>query len=222
MEWIPLYVNMEGLRVAVLGGGTVAERRALTFSAAGAFVDVYSLDFTPGLREASLKGNLRLHRVDLRGVEPDSILRGYSLVVIATSDPGLNEVFLEEARRMGLLVNYPPDGTRGSVIVPFRGEASYGLRVAVTSLGETGVAARAALERIVGCLEEDRYLRGLYSVMSRVKRYMKESIGDYKLRYRLYFKIAGDPLFGELVGKGLLEEAYQRAVDIIRGETGSR
>lgn len=221
MTWQPFYIRLDGLRAAVFGGGTVATRRALMLARSGALVDVYSLDFTPELVRAAEEGNPRLHRVDLREADPRSLIGDALIVVVATSDEEVNEKILGAALEMGRLVNYPPRGTRGNLIVPFRGETSYGLRFAVTSLGETGVGARRARDRVLEVLESDESVRNWYEAMRRVKTLLKARVGDYKLRYRLYFVIERDPEFASLVESGRIREALERAERIIGGALGS-
>ena len=214
MSWIPLYVRLEGRRAAVFGGGRVAERRARLLAGAGMRVDVYSLDFTPGLRSLEREGLARLHRVDLRLLPPGGIAglaRGSLIAVAATSSEAINRRVLEEARAAGALVNYPPLGLAGDVIVPFRGSTSYGLHVAVTSLGATGIAARRALERVIAALESDGYIRGLYIVMSRFKEWLRSVEPSPRRRIPIYFAVDEDPLFQRLVEEGRLGEALERA-----------
>ncbi len=220
-KWLPLYVNPGGLRVVVFGGGTVATRRALMFAEAGAIVEVYSLEFSSELLEAAERGLLSIARIDLREARLEEVMKEASLVVIATSDESLNERILSQALALGKLVNYPPDGKRGNIIVPFRGETSYGLKFAVTSLGETGVGARRARDRIQAILERDESLKRWYRAMKRVKELLRGSVADYKLRYKLYFVIERDREFAGLVENGMIDEAINRAREIIEESTQS-
>ena len=223
MSWIPLYLRLEGRRASVFGGGRVAERRARLLAGAGMVVDVYSLEFTPGLRGLERRGLARLHRVDL-GLLPRGgiagLARGSLIAVAATSSEPVNRRILEEARAAGALVNYPPLGVAGDVIVPFRGSTSYGLQVAVTSLGASGIAARRALERVLAALEGDDYIRGLYLVMSRFKEWLRSVEPSPRRRVPLYFAVDEDPLFQRLVEEGRLGEALERAkrlaLDLLR------
>ncbi len=216
MTWTPFYIDLDGVEAAVFGGGTVATRRALMLSRAGAKVRVYSLQFTRELEEeASRNRYISLERVDLSSADIEGLIGDALIVVVATSDESINQRILEAAKRMRRLVNYPPDGRRGNLIVPFRGETSYGLHYAITSLGATGIAARRARDLVGRILEEDQGIRVWYEAMSRVKKLLKSSIGDHKLRYRLYFIVEKDPEFSRALERGDLDGALRRAQEIV-------
>ena len=216
MTWTPFYIDLDGVEAAVFGGGTVATRRALMLSRAGAKVRVYSLQFTRELEEeASRNRYISLERVDLSSADIEGLIGDALIVVVATSDESINQRILEAAKRMRRLVNYPPDGRRGNLIVPFRGETSYGLHYAITSLGATGIAARRARDLVGRILEEDQGIRVWYEAMSRVKKLLKSSIGDHKLRYRLYFIVEKDPEFSRALERGDLDRALRRAQEIV-------
>ncbi|WP_460124518.1 precorrin-2 dehydrogenase/sirohydrochlorin ferrochelatase family protein [Stetteria hydrogenophila] len=220
MGWIPLYVNPEGFRVLVVGGGRVGEGRALLFSRAGARVKVAAMDFTEGLRAEAGRGSLELVRLRLpedwgRLVE---LIEESDLVVVAVSDPGIARRVAEEALSRGKLVNNAVDYRLGNVVVPFRGSTSYGLHYAVTSLGRTGIAARAAAEKIRECLERDEELRALYYSMARLKEWLKANVPSPRKRMPIYFKVAGDEAYRRAVARGDAEEALRRALEVARAE----
>ena len=213
--WIPLYIDPTGLRVAVLGGGQLGERRAKMFAEAGAKVRVYALRFTDSLKQYADIYKIELVKTDL--LQESNILEAIKwadLVVIATGVDVIDTKAVEYAREMRKLVNNGVDAERGNVIVPFQGETSYGLRFAVTSLGETGIAARIARDRIKECLE-DQSLATTYRVMARIKKYIKTNIKDAKQRLPLYFIIEEDKVFQRYVSQGEEEKAFQRALEII-------
>ena len=213
-SWAPVYLRLDGRRTVVFGGGTVATRRAVALASMGAHVDVYSLEFSGELERLAGDGRIRLHRLDLSRLSDErleELARGAVIVVAATDDMGLNRRLLRAARRAGALVNYPPRGVEGDLIFPFKASTSYGLHVAVTSLGRTGIAARRALERIIGFLEGDDYVRGLYLVMSRFKEWLMTVEDSPKRRLPVYFEVDADPIFQRLVEEGRLDEALERA-----------
>jgi precorrin-2 dehydrogenase/sirohydrochlorin ferrochelatase len=137
------------------------------------------------------------------------------LVVIATGNESIDDRAATIALSLGKLVNNGTNAQKGNIIVPFRGITSYGLRIAVTSLGVSGIGARVARDRILDYLEKDGYVRTLYNVMARVKTYLKSRIPDPKERIPLYFKVEDDSDFQRLVESSREEEAYERALEII-------
>ncbi len=220
MGCIPLYVDVAGFRVLVVGGGRVGEGRALLFSRAGARVTVAALEFTERLEKEAKEGSIRLARLKLPEDwdELVKLVEESDLVVVAVPSLELARRVAREARSRGKLVNNAVDYKDGNVVVPFRGSTSYGLHYAVTSLGRAGVAARVAAEKVKECLESDRELRALYESMARLKEWLKANVPDPGVRIPVYFKVAEDPAYREAVAKGDAEKAYSRALEIARLE----
>lgn len=199
--FMPFYLNLEGFRVAVLGGGSVGVRRARYFSQAGALVTVYSLELNGASREELEAEGVRFVEADLGDKEVASrVLEENDLVVIALDDPELARRLAEEAIRRGKLVNNAVDATGGNVIVPFQGLAWGGrLGLAVTSFGEMGITARRVLEKLLQTVEEERALRSLHELLSSIKQAAKLCIGEPKRRVALYLYLSDHPHINELI-----------------------
>jgi len=217
---IPLWLEMEGRRVLVVGGGNVGTRRALKFLEAGACVRVLSLYFSDLLRrEASRNPRLELVEGD---ASREDVVREHvgwaDIVVIATDKPEVNELVWSIAKSMRKWVNDATNAERTEVVVPYEGEVFGGLRFAVTSEGKSGVAARWARDRVKRCLERDLELKTLFEAMTYAKQFMKKAIPDAKKRFPIYFEIEEDPMFRKAVERGDVEEAKKRAEEIILGK----
>ncbi len=215
-SWLPLFVRVDGLKVTVLGGGRAGGRRARLFACKGAKVRVYAKDFTAMIEE-ECRGRIEFLKVDLEdiGSLKDAINWG-DIIVIATSNPEVNRLASTIASGMGKLVNSAADYRLGNVIVPFQAETSYGLKIAVTSLGKTGIAARKILEDIIRIID-DEYHATLFRVMARIKNWLKDNIKDYKLRYNLYFILGESPRILQYVSEGEEDKAFEEALKIIKG-----
>ena len=216
--YIPLYIDIEGMRIAVIGGGNVGTRRAKYLSSKGANVVVYSKDFSPELRDLEASGILELKYID-DDTAPEDLARElngkYSLIVIATNDLRFNSKLSDLLRKNNVFINNATKASTGNVVFPFHSEVyDGGLKLAITSLGKTGIASRTALEHCISYLENNEYLRNLYNVMSLFKEILVECISDPKKRVPLYFKVDSDRGFHELVRKGFLQEALARALEV--------
>lgn len=211
-EWIPLYINPRGLKVVVFGGGSVATRRARMFAESGAVVNVYSLDFSRELFELDEKGVLSITRMNLEDADIESLIDEATIVVVAVDSRSLAERIAAVAKAKGVLVNNAVEAVKGNTIIPYRGVASYGLHVASTSLGKTGVGARRALERLMDVLERDPYYKTIFNAMAKVKKYLKENVGDPKVRFKANLAADADREVHRLAERGLEEEAYKRAL----------
>jgi precorrin-2 dehydrogenase/sirohydrochlorin ferrochelatase len=219
---VPLWVEASSLRVLVIGGGGVGTRRALWFHRAGARVRVVSLDFTQQLVEEARKSKrLELVKLDARDeakLEPH--VAWSSIVVITVPDSSVRDRVWRLAKRYGCLVNDAVDASRTEVVVPFVAEVyDGGLKIAVTSEGLTGIAARHARDRVVKCLESDNELRTLFEVMWRVKLAAKKLCSDVKARIQLYFDIER-MLFSKNLLKRGIREALTEAAKLLAQRLG--
>ncbi|MEB3860767.1 MAG: bifunctional precorrin-2 dehydrogenase/sirohydrochlorin ferrochelatase [Desulfurococcales archaeon] len=218
MTHLPLYIDVEGKRVTIFGGGMVGERRARLFLEHGAQVVVAAERFSKGLEELASRGRIELVRLRVPGDEDLArrLVRESWLVVLAMSSSEANRIIAGIAMDEGVMVNNATSAMEGDVIIPFRATVWGGIHLASTSLGEAGIAARRALEEAAKHLESRGDLETLYHAMRTVKRIMKQVIQDPKKRFKLYFEIAEDEEFKKAVEQGDQEAAVERALEIIR------
>ncbi len=113
-EWYPLMLKVEGRKCVIIGGGSVAERKAAGLLQANASVYAVSPTFTPTLREWAEAGRLRL--VEREAEEAD--IEGAVLVFAATDRADINQWVSEIAGKRMIPVNVANDGEGGDFIVP--------------------------------------------------------------------------------------------------------
>jgi uroporphyrin-III C-methyltransferase / precorrin-2 dehydrogenase / sirohydrochlorin ferrochelatase len=102
MSWLhPIFVDLTGRPVVVIGGGTVAERKVETLLEAGAQVTVVSPEVTPLIARRAEAGRVRVQARPYRAGD----LRGFCLAYAATSDPAVNRAVRIEARVEGVWLN---------------------------------------------------------------------------------------------------------------------
>ena len=132
MRLYPVFLNLKGRRVLIVGGGPGAARKAKGLLKAGARVTVVAPAFSPALPKAVRRLRRRYSASDVRG---------NLLVVAATDDRALNVRIARQARSAGALVNRTDDSGDCDYHVPsvFRkGE----LAVAVSTGGTSPALAR--------------------------------------------------------------------------------
>lgn len=137
MEFLPLFHNLRGARVLVVGGGEIALRKSRLLADAGAVLRVVAPQIGTELREL----------IDSSAGE--QILRGYSesdldgcvLIIAATDDEPLNAQVSADARQRGVPVNVVDAPALCSVIFPAIVDRSP-LVIAVSSGGDAPVLAR--------------------------------------------------------------------------------
>ncbi|MBM3859988.1 MAG: bifunctional precorrin-2 dehydrogenase/sirohydrochlorin ferrochelatase [Verrucomicrobia bacterium] len=138
----PLFLDLTGQPVTIIGAGKVATRKIRSLLKAGALVTVISPTITVAIRRMK---NVRWIR---RSYRPGD-LRGARLVVAATNDLDVNRRVCAEAKRRRLLVNCAAPPEAGNFIVP-----SVVRRAGVTIAISTGGAAPSRAKALRKQLEK--------------------------------------------------------------------
>lgn len=211
MRLYPVFLNLRGRNVLVVGGGPVALRKARGLLRAGARVTVVSPRLASGLPSGAVHAR-RPYRA--------SDATGKFLVVAATDDPGLNAAVARDARSAGALLNAVDDPSGSDVHVP-----SVLRRGSLTLAVATGGAAPAVARRIRRELGAAYgpvyavYLRLLAGLRPRVLR----EIRDPALRLQVFRRLAG-PEFpavcareGEAGGRKVMLAVVREAVRLRTG-----
>src|SRR5262245_2635023 len=101
MRYYPIYLDLNGRDVLVVGGGAIAEGKALQLVEAGARVTVVSPELTDALRAAVEREEIN----HLSDAFAEGDLNGAFLVIGATDDRNVNERIARAAKERGLLCN---------------------------------------------------------------------------------------------------------------------
>lgn len=112
-HYVPVMLNCRGRLCLIVGGGKVAERKAVTLLNAGAVVHIVS----PLLRSEKLQRleSEKTLRWTKRKYQSDDLI-GAFMVHAATDDSKLNLQIAEDANRLGVLVNVASNGEAGTFI----------------------------------------------------------------------------------------------------------
>ncbi|MFC1823898.1 bifunctional precorrin-2 dehydrogenase/sirohydrochlorin ferrochelatase [Thermodesulfobacteriota bacterium] len=170
MPYYPVFLDLRGRKVLVVGGGEVAQRKVDTLLQFGAEVYIVSRELSSRLSDYE-----KTDRVKVLGPEfHEDHLEGSFLVIAATDDPDLNHLIGEKAKEQGLLINAVDQPVDCNFIVPSilsRGD----LLIAVSTSGKSPALAkkiRKKLEKdfgseyglfliLMGHLREEILSRGL-------------------------------------------------------------
>ncbi len=211
----PLYIDLSGFRVTIFGGGLVGTRRAKYFLEAGAQVRVVAREFTNELK--NMKNKVELIKAELKNNKDliEKLVVDSDIIVIATNDSKLNNIINNIAKSKGKFINNATEALKGNIIVPFTGEAYNGLlKLAISTLGLSGIAARRARDKILNVLETDKELRTMLKSMMLLKKAFKNCIDDPKLRLPLYFIIENSREYYNAISRGDLKAAVEAAITI--------
>lgn len=143
MDFLPLFHNLKGRNVLLVGGGEVALRKGRLLADAGAALKVVAPEVDPQLNELALHSQ---GSVQLRGYQVDD-LQDICLVIAATDDEPLNAQISAQAQALGVPVNVVDAPKLCSVIFPAIVDRSP-LIVAITSGGDAPVLARLIRAKI--------------------------------------------------------------------------
>ncbi|EGH97305.1 siroheme synthase CysG [Pseudomonas syringae] len=137
MEFLPLFHNLRGSRVLVVGGGEIALRKSRLIADAGAVLRVVAPEIETQLRELVAHSG---GEMILRGYS-ESDLDGCVLIIAATDDEPLNAQVSRDARLRCVPVNVVDAPALCTVIFPAIVDRSP-LVIAVSSGGDAPVLAR--------------------------------------------------------------------------------
>ena len=239
MRYFPLFADLHGRRVLVVGAGEVAERKVRLLRDAGARVEIVARE-VGGPELAAWLADVRADACAGVGTVTwlardfeESQLEGVTLAVAATDDAALNGRVAAAARARHLLCNVVDDAERSGFIVPAIVDRSP-LVIAVSSGGAAPVLARLARERIELLLDESfgTLARLLEAWRGRIRR----ALPDVVARRRVYERIvrgrvaelvrhgqpdaAGEELARQLAGGGQAERGSVALVGAGPGDPG--
>ena len=137
MEFLPLFFKLHDRSCLLVGGGSIALRKANLLASAGAKVSVVSLTIDPQLQALLDQSGGHYYC----GHYSAEHLTGMELVVAATDNPGVNKQVCSDARARQLPVNVVDQPALCSFIFPAIIDRSP-LVVAVSSGGQSPVLAR--------------------------------------------------------------------------------
>lgn len=196
MADLPIMLRVQGLRCVIVGGGSVAVRRAESLLAAGAKVTVIA----PAVEAAIEAMPVKLeHRPYQKGD-----LHGVRLVVIATDDPHVNEQIQREADHEGVLVNRADDAQAGDFSMP--AHAHHGpVTLAVHTSGISAQASAAIRRELSKALDPD--WQRLLEVVAPFREMIQKQYADPVQRRKCLRQLTDAAAMGMLKTQG--EQALQ-------------
>jgi precorrin-2 dehydrogenase / sirohydrochlorin ferrochelatase len=150
MRYYPVFLDIAGKPVVVIGGGNIAHQKVVGLLKAGAEVTVVSPELNPEM--ASLAGEGKFRHI-ARDYEAGD-LEGYTLAFVATDDRSVNATVADEGKERRVWVNAVDDPPYCDFIMPAIAEQG-DLIVALSTSGKSPAMARKMREEIEAFLTED-------------------------------------------------------------------
>jgi siroheme synthase-like protein len=146
--YYPIYLDIEGRNVIIIGGGNVCARKAETMMNYGAKVTVVSPEFTDEIEGWAREGCLQIRR---KTYEPAD-LDGANIVIASTDHQDVNEQIAADCRARRIPVNVVDVTHLCEFIVPAIIEKN-GIQIAISTGGKSPALARTLkedLQRTIG------------------------------------------------------------------------
>jgi siroheme synthase-like protein len=175
MRYYPIYLDLKGRDVLVVGGGAIAEGKAMQLVEAEAHVTVVSPELTEALRAAADRQEIAY----LNSSFIEENLNGVFLVVSATGDRKVNEKVAKAARERGLLCNVVDQPDLCNFITPAlvtRGE----LQISVSTGGGSPTLTQRVKREVAALIGEE--YGELLELAEEMRARAKERIHDFERR----------------------------------------
>ncbi|GMT48169.1 MAG: precorrin-2 dehydrogenase [bacterium] len=205
MRYYPVFLNIEGKRCIVIGGGEVAERKVLALLDAGATVTVISPELTERLAGLKRAGQIEHTPREYQ----DGDLKGAFIVIAATSDMDVNRKVAGDAGNIPVNVVDVPE--LSTFIVPSvikRGK----LTIAVSTSGASPALSGSIREEL-----EDLYMEevgGLLQHLAEIRKTLKESDISREKRTVILKRLGSREVLHVLRAEGL-QGALRHIQDIL-------
>lgn len=156
MDFLPLFHNLKGRQVLVVGGGDVAVRKVRLVYEASALVTVVAKEFCPDLLEIARVDQKSGHNaINLITAPYDHShmvdLAPIVLVIATTNDRKLNHLVSEHAQANNILVNVVDGPAFSTVIFPSIVDRSP-IQIAISSGGDAPVLVRLLRTQLEGLI----------------------------------------------------------------------
>jgi precorrin-2 dehydrogenase/sirohydrochlorin ferrochelatase len=215
---IPIFVDVEGMEILIVGGGEEGYKKARRFLQAGGRVTVFSKEFCEDLLNLSKEWpGLRIVHGDAmdQGALED-LIRASDIIVSALNDAwDIDSVIISLARRYRKLYILAGDAGRTQCGLGIEG-SSGDIRFAIYTDGRSSLVAMEARDRVAGFLDRQADLHVMLKLLSRMKRILRQSGVPSDLRIEIHRRVFRDPIFRSRAEAGDEGGAWERVVEIVR------
>jgi precorrin-2 dehydrogenase/sirohydrochlorin ferrochelatase len=163
--YYPMFLNINGKKCVVVGGGEVALRKVKMLLKHGAFIKVIAVELCTGLAELARSGQITALR---RRYRKEDLADAY-IAIAATDNSYVNNEIAIEARSKSIPVNVADDPDGCDFIVP-----SYIRRGNITIAISTGGMSPALARKLRSRLE--KIFGDEYSILARITNEVRSEI----------------------------------------------
>jgi len=213
MDFLPVFLRLHGVPVVLVGGGTVATRKARLLARAGAQVRVVAPDITRELQDilSSSGGEWRSVRYVTEA------LAGARIVIAATPSMDVNRQVYADAVAAGMQVNVVDAPDLCTFIFPAIVDRSP-LIIAISSSASSPVVARWVRRRIETMIPAA--FGQLASFVGRFREHSKAQLPDESQRRRFWERAIEGPI-GNAVLAGREQDAERQLLSALDDPTAT-
>ncbi len=208
MEYFPLFAEVRGRRVVVVGGGEVASRKIALLKRAGAAIRVVAPALDHHVSDWLQQGALTHIAREFETSDLDEAW----LVVAATNDPRVNQQVSEAAEARRIWCNVVDAPEQCSFITPAIVDRSP-LMIAISSAGAAPVLARMWRERLERQLHPR--LGDLALLARRWRGRVKRALGSLSARRRFWEALFDSPA-AAAIERGRTQTAVRETGTLLR------
>jgi uroporphyrin-III C-methyltransferase/precorrin-2 dehydrogenase/sirohydrochlorin ferrochelatase len=186
VNYFPVFFDLTGQRVLIVGGGEVALRKISLLERTGALITVVAPEIAPELTALAAAGKLKLA---IREFEPAD-LDGARLVIVATSRRAVNRWIANLSESRNIPVNVVDDAQASRFIVPAIIDRDPVL-VAISTGGTSPVLARRLRERLEALIPAR--IGELATWLKALRRAARRKLRDTDERRRFFETVVDGP-----------------------------
>lgn len=173
MAYFPFFVDLEGKRCLIIGGGEIAYRKIRILIEFGVFIHVVALEFCESLKHLKADHHLTDHlRMDKREYN-ESDFEDVFFVIAATDDVAINHKVAQICKNKHILINVVDQKDDCSFYFPSlikKGEIVTG----VSSGGNSPVLAKNIRKKIEEIIPD--YYSDINKQMGEIREYVKKQL----------------------------------------------
>jgi uroporphyrin-III C-methyltransferase / precorrin-2 dehydrogenase / sirohydrochlorin ferrochelatase len=186
VNYFPVFFDLAGQNVLIVGGGEVALRKVSLLERTGALISVVAPQVAPELLQRAAAGKLKLA---IREFAPDD-LDGARLVIVATSRRAVNRWIANLSESRNIPVNVVDDREASRFIVPAIIDRDPVL-VAISTGGTSPVLARRLRERLEALIP--KRIGELASWLRALRGSTRQKLRDTDERRRFFEALVDGP-----------------------------
>lgn len=208
--------KFDGKYVVIVGGGTEAYKKTLSFLDAGSKILVASRTFTSGIKKLHQEKKINLLKADIKDGETffNQLNPKPDLLAVATNDQKLNVQLSKRARSAGCMVYVADNPSISDFILPAVARIGE-VRIAMSTGGKSPAMAKVLRQRVERLITQEDLLQ--IKLQNYMRAILKQRISDQKLRKKILYKILEDEHVKKLLRNGKLDEAQRVALKILEG-----